>query len=179
MFFLIFNESRRTTVLPTLMVLSLLAQLLIIDRDCWKRVLPIPMTSAINWLTAITTWKRQMCRHQIYYWPIICMGRSHCGPLSLPVSAFSQSSCVPYSRSCSSWGSRGGGLHHCGWNSAWSYNISKSHSRTRHTCPHGLQKTCRGTREQDRQGRQLVREALTMTETHNTPNATHHHRIWS
>lgn len=51
--------------LLTLMVLSLLAQLLMIDRDCWKRVLPIPMTSAISWLTAITTLgKNRKC---IYY----------------------------------------------------------------------------------------------------------------
>ena len=46
----------------TLMVRSLLAQLLMMDRDCWKRVPPIPMTSAISWLTAITTWGR---RHRV------------------------------------------------------------------------------------------------------------------
>ncbi len=41
----------------TFTVLSLLAQLLMMDSDCWNRVPPIPMTSAISWLTAITTWE--------------------------------------------------------------------------------------------------------------------------
>lgn len=40
----------------TFTVLSLLAQLLMMESDCWNRVPPIPMTSAISWLTAITTW---------------------------------------------------------------------------------------------------------------------------
>ena len=38
------------------MSLSLLAQLLMIDKDCWNLVPPMPTTSAISWLTEITIW---------------------------------------------------------------------------------------------------------------------------
>ncbi len=51
----------------TFTVLSLLAQLLMMDSDCWNRVPPIPMTSAISWLTAITTWENVFqINHQVF-----------------------------------------------------------------------------------------------------------------
>lgn len=46
---------------PTLMSLSLLAQLLMIDKDCWNLVPPIPTTSAISWLTEIMTLGTHKC----------------------------------------------------------------------------------------------------------------------
>lgn len=62
-----------------------------------------------------------------------------------PVSACGQTTCAPCSQSCSSWGSREDGLHRCEWSSAWSYNISRFHSRKQHTCQRGLQKMCTET----------------------------------
>lgn len=40
---------------PTLMSLSLLAQLLMMDKDCWNLVPPMPTTSAMSWLTEMMT----------------------------------------------------------------------------------------------------------------------------
>lgn len=41
--------------LLTLMSRSLLAQLLMMDKDCWNLVPPMPTTSAISWLTEMMT----------------------------------------------------------------------------------------------------------------------------
>lgn len=40
------------------MALSLFAKLLMMERDSWKRELPVSATSEISWLTAIMTWTR-------------------------------------------------------------------------------------------------------------------------
>lgn len=42
------HNMRKVCFHLTLMFLSLLAQLLMMESDCWKRVPPMPMTSAIS-----------------------------------------------------------------------------------------------------------------------------------
>lgn len=74
-----------------------------------------------------------------------CLAGFEVGWTILPASVSGQRICAQCSRSCSSWGSRAGGLHHCGWSSAWSYNTLRSHSRKRHTCQRGPQRMCRET----------------------------------
>lgn len=43
----------------TFMALSLLAKLLMIERDSWKRELPVSATSEISWLTAMMIWAEE------------------------------------------------------------------------------------------------------------------------
>ena len=38
------------------MALSLFAKLLMMERDSWKRELPVSATSEISWLTAMMIW---------------------------------------------------------------------------------------------------------------------------
>lgn len=40
----------------TFMALSLFAKLLMMERDSWKRELPVSATSEISWLTAMMIW---------------------------------------------------------------------------------------------------------------------------
>lgn len=50
------------------MALSLFAKLLMMERDSWKRELPVSATSEISWLTAMIIWREkgkwqiQLCR---------------------------------------------------------------------------------------------------------------------
>lgn len=41
----------------TFMALSLFAKLLMMERDSWKRELPVRATSEISWLTAMMIWR--------------------------------------------------------------------------------------------------------------------------
>lgn len=43
----------------TFMALSLFAKLLMMERDSWKRELPVSATSEISWLTAMMIWMEQ------------------------------------------------------------------------------------------------------------------------
>lgn len=69
----------------TLIVLSLLAQLLIMDSDCWNLVPPIPMTSAMSWLTPITTWGNT--HRDITTWLLLYVERYVTAMLHLEVCA--------------------------------------------------------------------------------------------
>lgn len=41
------------------MALSLFAKLLMMERDSWKRELPVSATSGIRWLTAMMIWREK------------------------------------------------------------------------------------------------------------------------
>ena len=56
-------ESKHYT--HTFMVLSLLAKLLMMDSDSWKRELPVSATSAISWLTAIMIYRAERTASEI------------------------------------------------------------------------------------------------------------------
>lgn len=45
------------------MALSLFAKLLMMERDSWKRELPVRATSEISWLTAMIIWQAASGRH--------------------------------------------------------------------------------------------------------------------
>ncbi len=67
----------------------------------------------------------------------------------LPAGVCGQRTSCHCTQSCSSWGSRAGGRHHCVWSSVWNYSTSGSHSKNRHTYPPVHQKMYRET-EKDR-----------------------------
>ena len=48
---------RLISLCNTFMALSLFAKLLMMERDSWKRELPVSATSEINWLTAMIIWR--------------------------------------------------------------------------------------------------------------------------
>lgn len=132
----------------TLMVLSLFAQLFIMDRDCWNLIPPIPITSAISWLTAITTWGEMGMNKFYLLLQIILISFTLCLFRSIsvwPADGCEQRTSCPCSQSYSSWESKVGGQHRSGWSWVWSYNTLGSHSRTMHTYLHGPQKTYKET----------------------------------
>ncbi len=67
----------------------------------------------------------------------------------LPAGVCGQRTSCHCTQSCSSWGNRAGGRHHCVWSSVWNYSTSGSHSKNRHTYPPVHQKMYRET-EKDR-----------------------------
>lgn len=66
----------------------------------------------------------------------------------LPAGVCGQRTSCHCTRSCSSWGNRAGGRHHCVWSSVWNYSTSESHNTNRHTYPPGHQKTYKETEKE-------------------------------
>lgn len=153
----------------TLIVLSLFAQLFMMDRDCWNLIPPIPITSAISWLTAITTWgETRTDRFTLLQWIFLnslafCL---FCSVSVWPADVCEQRTFGPCSQNYSSWESKAGGQHRSGWSRVWSYSTSGSHNRRMHTYPHGPRKTYKGTEERKintKEKRTLMRMFLETT----------------
>lgn len=66
----------------------------------------------------------------------------------LPAGVCEQRTSCHCTQSCSSWGNRAGGRHHCVWSSVWNYSTSESHNTNRHTYPPGRQKMYRETEKE-------------------------------
>lgn len=135
------------------MVLSLFAQLFMMDRDCWNLIPPIPITSAISWLTAITTWG-EMGRNKFILLQWIFLNSLalylFCSVSVWPADECEQRTSCPCSQNYSSWENKAGGQHQSGSSRVWSYSTLGSHNRRMHTYPHGPRKMYKGTAQRSK-----------------------------